>query len=218
MIIKTIQSEFFFSEVWDHSLVTGHLVSLCTFGVTVQPEADWSLHLFFFCFLFRCPWAIFSKLERSSVTSSVFLSVFFSFCISFSGILPFNSEKQTLILCLHIYKLGFPCGSAGKEFACNVGDLGLIPGLGRSPGEGKDYPLQYSGLENSMNWRYLFVFFFINSEGRYNISPCFFCIIFNFLISLKCSFPFSIFSCYIFSQILCYFLVPKVTSHLCSIL
>ena len=46
--------------------------------------------------------------------------------------------------------LGFPCGSAGKESAYNVGDLGLIPGLGRSPGEGKGYPLQYSGLENSM--------------------------------------------------------------------
>ena len=43
---------------------------------------------------------------------------------------------------------GFPCCSAGKESACNGGDLGLIPGLGRSPGEGKVYPLQYSGLEN----------------------------------------------------------------------
>ena len=47
--------------------------------------------------------------------------------------------------------LGFPCGSAGKESACNVEDLGSIPGLGISPGEGKGYPLQYSGLENSMN-------------------------------------------------------------------
>ena len=45
---------------------------------------------------------------------------------------------------------GFPCCSAGKESACTGGDLGLIPGLGRSPGEGKVYPLQYSGLENSM--------------------------------------------------------------------
>ena len=36
---------------------------------------------------------------------------------------------------------GFPCDSAGKESTCNVGDLGLIPGLGRSPGEGKGYPL-----------------------------------------------------------------------------
>ena len=44
---------------------------------------------------------------------------------------------------------GFPCGSAGKESTCNVGDLGSIPGLGRSPGEGNGYPLQYSGLENS---------------------------------------------------------------------
>ena len=44
---------------------------------------------------------------------------------------------------------GFPGGSAGKESACNVGDLDLIPGLGRSPGEGKGYPLQDSGLENS---------------------------------------------------------------------
>ena len=47
--------------------------------------------------------------------------------------------------------LGFPCGLAGKESACNVGDLGSIPGLGRCPGEGKGYPLQYSGLENSMD-------------------------------------------------------------------
>ena len=46
--------------------------------------------------------------------------------------------------------LGFPCGSAGKESSCSVGDLGSIPGLGRHPGEGKGYPLQYSGLENSM--------------------------------------------------------------------
>ena len=48
--------------------------------------------------------------------------------------------------------LGFPCGSAGKESTCNVGDLGSIPELGRSPGEGKGYPLQYSGLENSMEY------------------------------------------------------------------
>ena len=45
----------------------------------------------------------------------------------------------------------FPGGSAGKESACNVGDLGSIPGLGRSPGEGRVYSLQYSGLENSMD-------------------------------------------------------------------
>ena len=47
--------------------------------------------------------------------------------------------------------MGFPQSSAGKESACNAGDLGSIPGLGRSPGEGKGYPLQYSSLEKSMD-------------------------------------------------------------------
>ena len=46
---------------------------------------------------------------------------------------------------------GFPDSSFGKGSACNAGDLGLIPGLGRSPGEWKGYPLQYSGLENFMD-------------------------------------------------------------------
>ena len=50
---------------------------------------------------------------------------------------------------MHVYVMSFPWGSAGKESTCNEGDLGLIPGLGRSPGEGKGYPLQKSGLENS---------------------------------------------------------------------
>ena len=45
-----------------------------------------------------------------------------------------------------------PGGSDGKESACNAGDLGSIPGLGRSPGEGSSYSLQYSGLENSMDF------------------------------------------------------------------
>ena len=44
-----------------------------------------------------------------------------------------------------------PCGSVGKESACNAGDLRSIPGLGRSPGEGNGYPFQYSCLENSMD-------------------------------------------------------------------
>ena len=47
--------------------------------------------------------------------------------------------------------LGFFCGSAGKESTCNAGDMSFIPGLGRYPGEGKGYPLQYSGVENSMD-------------------------------------------------------------------
>ena len=47
--------------------------------------------------------------------------------------------------------MGFPGGSARKESSCNVGDLDSIPGLGRSPRGGNGYPLQYSGLENSMD-------------------------------------------------------------------
>ena len=48
--------------------------------------------------------------------------------------------------------MGFPCVSAGKDSACDAGDLVLIPGLGRSSGEGNVYPLQYSGLGNSMDY------------------------------------------------------------------
>ena len=51
-----------------------------------------------------------------------------------------------------LFFLNFLCGSAGKESTCNVEDLGSIPGLERPPGEGKGYPLQYSGLENSMDY------------------------------------------------------------------
>ena len=47
--------------------------------------------------------------------------------------------------------MGFPCSSVGKESACNAGDPGLIPGSGRSPGEGNGYPLQCSGPENPMD-------------------------------------------------------------------
>ena len=54
-----------------------------------------------------------------------------------------NDEKS-----LNIQLLGLPRCLSGKESACNVGDLGLIPGLERSTGEGNGYPLQYSGLEN----------------------------------------------------------------------
>ena len=72
---------------------------------------------------------------------SIYLSLYETFFILF-----YLSLKVTLRITCQ------PCFSAGKESACNAGDLGLIPGLGRSPGEGKGYPLQYSGLENSMDY------------------------------------------------------------------
>ena len=59
-------------------------------------------------------------------------------------------QKNDLVIYTYIY-LGFPGGSAGKEPTCNVGDLGSIPRLGRSPGDGNSYPLQCTGLENFMD-------------------------------------------------------------------
>ena len=55
------------------------------------------------------------------------------------------------ILLIYMMSMGFPGSSDDKEFTCNVGNLGSIPVLGRSPGEGIGLPLQYSGLENSMD-------------------------------------------------------------------
>ena len=61
------------------------------------------------------------------------------------------SEDQGQNICLPSRAQGFPGGSDTKESACNAGDMSLIPGLGRSPGEGNGYPLQYSCLENCMD-------------------------------------------------------------------
>ena len=62
--------------------------------------------------------------------------------------MPITSLKSGNALMAEYYLWDFPCGSAGKESACNEGDLGSIPGLGRYPGEGKGYPLQYSGMDS----------------------------------------------------------------------
>ena len=65
---------------------------------------------------------------------------------------PSGEQSPDLQVCSFLWcKLGFPDGSDGKEAAGNTGDVGLIPGSGRYPGEGNGYPLQYSCLENSMN-------------------------------------------------------------------
>ena len=61
------------------------------------------------------------------------------------------SFVSLLLRCIMLVNKGFPCGSVGKEFTCSMADLCSIPGVGRSPGEGKGYSLQYSGLENSMD-------------------------------------------------------------------
>ena len=77
--------------------------------------------------------------------------------INVSEVNTYVSSRSFMVLGLTLkslihFKLIFACGSIVKESACNVGDLGLIPGLGRSSGEGKGYPLQYSGLENPVDY------------------------------------------------------------------
>ena len=67
------------------------------------------------------------------------------------GYFPWGCKESDMTEKLHFKCTGFPGGSASKESTCNVGDLGLIPGLRRSSGEGNSYPLQYPGLENSMD-------------------------------------------------------------------
>ena len=64
------------------------------------------------------------------------------------GYSPWGGKESAGLI--NTFTLGFPGGSDGKESDCNAGDLGSIPRLGRSLKEGKGYPLQYSGLENSM--------------------------------------------------------------------
>ena len=63
----------------------------------------------------------------------------------------FSKLTSSCFLFNFLFYISFPAGSASKESACNAGDLGLIPGLGRSPGEGNGNPLQYSCLENSLD-------------------------------------------------------------------
>ena len=143
------------------------------------------------------------------VTSFPFIALWHSQRLSFCGFHPLQekcqnnlSSSQTRLLpqqpCVSsqdrydwereqlIYYLGFPCGSAGKESACNAGDLGSIAGLGRSPGDGKGYPLQYSGLEKSMDsivhvvtksWTWLSDFYFpsITNYSKVPIIQSLFC-------------------------------------------
>ena len=66
------------------------------------------------------------------------------------SLLQYHSSKASILWCSAFF-MGFPHSSVGKESACSAGDLGLIPGSGRSPGEGNGNPLQYSCLENPMD-------------------------------------------------------------------
>ena len=95
------------------------------------------------------PWQSQAKRSQISISVYIYISLY---------ILP-DSHRQNGLRYISIYlylsisiSRGFPGGSAGKESACNVRGLGTIPELGRSLGEGNGYPLQYSGLENTMDY------------------------------------------------------------------
>ena len=93
----------------------------------------------------RIPVELFQILKDDAVESAA-LNMQYAQNMQYAG------SRQEVILTLRAgERMGFPSGSDGKESACNAGDHGLIPGLGRSAGEGKGYLLQYSGLENSMD-------------------------------------------------------------------
>ena len=99
------------------------------------------------CVLLNCPWFVICA-QASLIAQLVknLLAMQDTWFNSWVGKIPWRRDRLPTPVFL-----GFPCGSADKESACNVGDLGLIPTWGRSPGEGKGYPFQYSGLENTMN-------------------------------------------------------------------
>ena len=92
----------------------------------------------------------------SRVLYIIYIHTHIKYILYIAFILCITYELYSLSLYIYIYThwcVGFPGGSDGKEFAYNVEDMGLIPGLRRSPGEGNGYPLQYSCLENSMDSR-----------------------------------------------------------------
>ena len=95
----------------------------------------------------RIPWS--NKFGKYYI---LYLSIQCNNAISISKLKYTNTHTQITFFKPALVSLtGFPCGSDGRESACSAGDLGSIPGSGRSLGEGNGYPLQYSCLENSMD-------------------------------------------------------------------
>ena len=115
-------------NLWEAALCSLSLVSWTVF-IVVQ----WLSHVQ----LFVNTWTAIIFLKRSLIFPILLFFFFLFICIV-------DLRRPS-------YLSGFPDSSAGKESTCNAGDLGLIPGLGRSSGEGKGYPLQYSGPENPMD-------------------------------------------------------------------
>ena len=116
---------------------------------------NWTIWGSFYFYLVCLTFSIsYSVLPFHLVDVFQFLQLFIFFDVLSQAFIKHSRKAFVYIhiyIYIYIYIRGFPSGSDGKASACNVGDPGSIPGLGRSPGEGNDNPLQYSHLENSMD-------------------------------------------------------------------
>ena len=153
MAAVTIFSDFGAQKI---KSVTDSIVSLSIRHEVMGPDTMilvfWILSFkpAFFTFLFTFINRLFSSylLSAIRVISSIYLMLLL-FLLAI--LIPASVSSSPSFHMMDSAYRSFPSGSAGKESTCNAGDLCLIPGLGRSPREGNGYPLQYSGLENSMD-------------------------------------------------------------------
>ena len=97
------------------------------------------------------PWVGKILLEKGKATHSSILAWRIPWTCIVHGVTKSWTQQNDFHLYFHLHQVGFPGGSDGKESACNAEDLGWSLGWEDCPGEGKGYPLQYSGLENSMD-------------------------------------------------------------------
>ena len=136
----------FASPLSDVSLATDSSPFLCvSFSVPLRQTDRYTQTLIHSCIQIKLGIILVSQDLNSFTWTSIMINT-----LQFSPMGEFRKQKNYTEYLWLSYIWG-ACGSAGKESVCNVGDLGSVPGLGRSPGEGNSYTLQYSGLENSMD-------------------------------------------------------------------
>ena len=143
--------------LYSSSVSSCHLFSISSASVRsipflsfIEPIFTWNVPLVSLIFLKRYlvfPILLFSSISLHWSLRKAFLSPLSIYLSSIPR--PYLSWEKEIFP--PPAPQGFSCGSAAKESTCNAADLGSIPGLERSPGEGKGYALQYSGLENSMD-------------------------------------------------------------------
>ena len=112
----------------------------------------WFVFLHIIIFIFFCAFILNASLINSIWLGHSLFKHYGNLCFLIRLFCSFTLNIIIdIVLCLLPYYLGFPCSSVGNESACNAGDQGLIPGSGRSSGEGNGNPLQYAWLENPMD-------------------------------------------------------------------